>query len=38
MEALIDSSKVTFKAVLVHSRNKFPSNTLSFAIHKKDTF
>jgi hypothetical protein len=34
----IDSSKVSFKAVLFHSGNKFPSITLARAVHVRETF
>ena len=35
---LIDSCKVCLKAVLPHSRNKFHSVSLAYAVHMKETY
>jgi len=34
----IDSSKVSFKAVLVHNGNKHPSIPFAHAVHTKETY
>ena len=33
----IDSSKVSLMAVLLHNENKFPSITLAYVVHMKET-
>jgi hypothetical protein len=35
---LIDSSKVSLKAVLLHNGNQFPSIPLAHAVHMKETY
>jgi len=38
LRRFIDSFKGSFKAVLFHSGNMFPSITLALAVHMKETF
>ena len=34
----IDSSKLSFKAVLLHNGNRLPSIPIGYAVHMKDTY